>query len=87
MSARNKLAGHTDQPLTLIGKVTDGALITLMLLLQRPEPIEITLEDLALERGLAARTVATHLTELKNVGIITVKRQGLGRPNLVTVLR
>ena len=42
-------------------------------------------EQLAEDMGAGKRSVVRHIDELDRYGIITVKRQGLGKPNIYTL--
>ena len=42
-------------------------------------------ERLAKDMGNGVRSVVRYLAELEEVGLITIKRRGQGRPNLYTI--
>ena len=69
-------------------KISIGAKLTYAMLLKYAREMDECFpgqERLAKDMGSGLRSVVRYISELEEVGLITIKRRGQGRPNLYTV--
>lgn len=69
-------------------KISIGAKLTYAMLLKYARELDECFpgqERLAKDMGSGLRSVVRYISELEEVGLITINRRGQGRPNLYTV--
>jgi len=69
-------------------EISIGAKLTYAMLLKYAREMDECFpgqERLAKDMGNGARSVVRYIAELEEVGLITIKRRGQGRPNLYTI--
>lgn len=69
-------------------KISIGAKLTYAMLLKYARELDECFpgqERLAKDMGSGRRSVIRYITELEDVGLITITRRGQGRPNLYTI--
>ena len=70
-------------------QISIGAKLTYAMLLKYAREMDECFpgqERLAKDMGNGLRSVVRYISELEQVGLITIKRRGQGRPNLYTIL-
>ena len=69
-------------------KISTGAKLTYAMLLKYARELDECFpgqDRLAKDMGTTRQSVNTYIKDLRNAGLITVKRRGQGRPNLYTI--